>query len=58
MNYVDLNKYIAVAEQAALSAGAYLGTHRTGVLVQSGHDKDVKTASDRETERRALDRTL
>ncbi|MFO7984821.1 MAG: phosphoglycerate kinase [Desulfatiglandaceae bacterium] len=55
MNKEAINKYITIAEKAAVTAGKYLSTNRGNVLVESQRGKDIKLSVDRGAERLIVD---
>jgi myo-inositol-1(or 4)-monophosphatase len=55
VNSETLSGHLAVAEEAALLAGAYLLAHRTDVSIESQYGKDMKISADRESERLIID---
>ncbi|MCL0102758.1 inositol monophosphatase [Dehalococcoidia bacterium] len=50
-----LAEYLAIAKQAALSAGEYLLAHKKDISIESQYGKDIKISADRESERLIID---
>ena len=55
MDTEALNKYLAIAEKAAMAAGSYLSDHRENITIKSQYRKDVKISADGESEHLIID---